>query len=238
MNQEQTARYEKNKKFADTVYLILRWVSGILLLVISLAGITESPVNFVLGVILSALLIPPIAKMLWEKSNVNIPTWSKILLGVVLFSAMVALDPYKKQHEQTHTPEASTVQQNSATFAESEVTEESVNSDLEDARERIAINIDTNNKLGVSRSDLEVIDNPKGDGYIVYVPETRFSGIERYLIWVVVDDKAYKTNSPSNMVTPDLPWSTGNRDPNINDPEWQKTGLSSNPVSELKSLIF
>jgi len=57
------------------------------------------------------------------------------------------------------------------------------------------------NKLNVTSSDLKAKKNPKGVGVFVYVPQTRFNGIERYVIWMVIDSKGYALNSPSKMVT-------------------------------------
>src|SRR5688572_6066929 len=58
------------------------------------------------------------------------------------------------------------------------------------------------NKLNVTPNDLKTKKNPKGDGVFIYVPQTKYFGVERYLIWVVLDSKAYALNSPTKMVTP------------------------------------
>lgn len=90
------------------------------------------------------------------------------------------------------------------------------------------------NKLNVTSNDLKAKKNPKGDGVFVYVPQTRFSGAERYVIWMVVDSKAYALNSPSKMVTPSLPWP---RD--ADDTMWNKTGINKyNGASEAIEILF
>lgn len=63
-----------------------------------------------------------------------------------------------------------------------------------------------NNKLGVKGTDLLAKKNLKGDGYFVYVEKTKYSGYERLIVWYVIGDNAIKLNSPSSMVTPELPW--------------------------------
>lgn len=89
------------------------------------------------------------------------------------------------------------------------------------------------NKLHVGGREFETMANPKGDGVFVYDPRTRFSGVERYLIWMVIKDQAYPLNGPSKMVTPSLKW------PRDADPEvWQSTGLGSSPAIEAIFIIF
>lgn len=90
------------------------------------------------------------------------------------------------------------------------------------------------NKLKVGGAEFKAIDNPKGEGFIVYDPRTEFSGVERYLLWVVIDDTAYALNGPSKMVTPGLKW------PRDANPEsWKKTGIDQyNGASEIIAVVF
>lgn len=62
--------------------------------------------------------------------------------------------------------------------------------------------IDITNKLGITGKELQIKQNTKGDGVIVYVPKTEFYGVTRYIVWFVFGDQAFKLNSPSAMVTP------------------------------------
>ena len=90
------------------------------------------------------------------------------------------------------------------------------------------------NKLSVTSNDLKTKKNPRGDGVFVYVLETRYSGVERYVIWMVVDLEAYALNSPSKMVTPSLPWP---RD--ADEATWNKTGINKyNGASEAIEIVF
>lgn len=80
--------------------------------------------------------------------------------------------------------------------------------------------------------DLEAIDNPLGAGVVVFHPEKRHGGVESPLIWVVVDGRAYATNSPSKQVTPSLAW------PREAGAAWDETGLDPHsPASELVNFV-
>ena len=90
------------------------------------------------------------------------------------------------------------------------------------------------NKLGIKASDLKSMTNPKGAGTFVYVPQTRFQGVERLLIWLVVDGKAFALNGATKgTVTPSLPW------PREAPKElWQKTGLDPYSPAEALRIVF
>jgi hypothetical protein len=90
------------------------------------------------------------------------------------------------------------------------------------------------NKLGIKASDLKSMRNPRGAGTFVYVPQTRFHGVERLLIWVVVDGKAFPLNGATKgTVTPSLPW------PREAAKElWQKTGLDPYSAAEALGIVL
>jgi len=81
--------------------------------------------------------------------------------------------------------------------------------------------IAVNNKLGITGKELRIKQNAKGDGVFVYVPKTEFYGVKRYVVWFVVDDHAFKLNSPSSMLTPNLKWAREEQNSLI----WKKTGF-------------
>ena len=64
------------------------------------------------------------------------------------------------------------------------------------------------------------IDNPHGEGVIVFCPHTIYSGVERLHAWVVVDKKPFPVNGPSKTATPDRPWGR-EADAEL----WARTGL-------------
>ena len=89
------------------------------------------------------------------------------------------------------------------------------------------------NTLNIKASDLWAIDNSKGEGVFIYVPKTRFRDVERYIIWMVIDGKAYALNGPTKKVTPNLPWP---RDAPKNT--WKRTGLDMYMATEAIGLVF
>lgn len=89
------------------------------------------------------------------------------------------------------------------------------------------------NKLKVAGREFITKQNPKGEGTFVYDPRTRFSGIQRNLMWIVLGETAYALNGPSKMLTPSLPW------PREAKPgEWEKTGLALALSTDSKEIIF
>lgn len=75
-----------------------------------------------------------------------------------------------------------------------------------EARASVIMNVQPN-KLGIGGREFRVKRNPVGIGSFVYDPRTRFSGVERLLVWWVPEEgKVYPLNSPSKMVTPELRW--------------------------------
>ncbi len=100
----------------------------------------------------------------------------------------------------------------------------SVYADTDDDKKRAIETVATSigiNKLNIKASDLKAMNNPKGNGVYVYVPKTRYRGVERYVLWLVIDGKAYALNGPTKMTTPDLPWPR-----EAPESTWEKTGLS------------
>ena len=90
------------------------------------------------------------------------------------------------------------------------------------------------NKLGVTPKDLRSMPNPKGKGTFVFVPQTRFHGVERLIFWLVLDGKVYPLNGPTRgTVTPTLP-------PPYDVPEtvWKKAGLPAQPTQEALEIVF
>ena len=89
------------------------------------------------------------------------------------------------------------------------------------------------NKLGVTSGDLLTKANPRGEGTFVYHPTTRFSGVERYLLWLVVDGRAYALNGASKGITPTLSWPR-----EAEDAVWSRTGLDKYSATEAVGLVF
>ena len=72
------------------------------------------------------------------------------------------------------------------------------------------------NKLGIKAEDLRSVPNPRGQGTFVYSPHTRFDGVERNVIWLVLDEQAFPLNGATKgSVTPSLPWPRNALEPSI-----------------------
>lgn len=89
------------------------------------------------------------------------------------------------------------------------------------------------NELSVRQTDLAEMANPNGDGIFVYVANTSFSGVERYLVWMVLDGQVYALNGATKDVTPNLDWP---RDAPTGT--WERTGLDKFSATEAVSIVF
>ncbi len=76
------------------------------------------------------------------------------------------------------------------------------------ALKRVKSNLKSN-QLGIGKNTtLKVMDNPKGQGKIVYSPKTQFgsTNTKRLIVWLVVGSKVFPCNGATKNITPDLPW--------------------------------
>ena len=89
------------------------------------------------------------------------------------------------------------------------------------------------NQLDIEASHLSEMPNPKGEGTFVYVPQTRYSGVERYVIWLVIENRAFALNGVTKIITPSLPWPR-----EAPDDLWQRTGLEKSQATEAIRIVF
>ena len=89
------------------------------------------------------------------------------------------------------------------------------------------------NELGILPSDLKAKDNPQGEGTFVYAEQTSYSGVERQILWLMVDGKVYALNGATKDVTPNLMWP---RD--AEESVWGKTGLDKYNAEEAIKVVF
>ena len=89
------------------------------------------------------------------------------------------------------------------------------------------------NELDIVGADLLSVENPNGDGTFVYVEQTRFSGVERFIIWLVLDGTAYPLNGATKFVLPALPWPR-EAEPSV----WERTGLSPYQATDALEIVF
>jgi hypothetical protein len=89
------------------------------------------------------------------------------------------------------------------------------------------------NKLKVGGAEFKTKPNPKGVGVFVYDPRTRFNGVQRNLVWLVIQDEAYPLNGTSKTLTPGLKW------PREVEPKlWKQTGLDPYSATEAIKIVF
>jgi hypothetical protein len=89
------------------------------------------------------------------------------------------------------------------------------------------------NKLGVGGREFRTKPNPKGEGVFVYDPRMEFGGVQRNLIWLVVNDSAYPLNGPSKTLTPSLKWPR-----EADQAVWRATGLDPYLATEAIEIVF
>jgi hypothetical protein len=89
------------------------------------------------------------------------------------------------------------------------------------------------NSLGVQPSDLAVMENPRGEGHLVYVPRTQFEEGRRFLIWLVIDGEAYTINGQTHNLTPEIPFPSA-----AGAERWARTGLDPNRATGTLELVF
>lgn len=82
--------------------------------------------------------------------------------------------------------------------------------------------------------DLRSMPNPKGRGTFVYCPRTDFGGVERLVIWLVLEGQAYPLNGATKgSVTPSISWPR-----EATEAQWSTTGLDPYSASEAIRIVF
>lgn len=89
------------------------------------------------------------------------------------------------------------------------------------------------NKLGVEPRHLLTKENPRGEGTFVYVGQTRFGAMERFVMWLVIDGQAYAFNSPTKGLTPAHPWPR-----EASSEAWSRTGLDRYSAAGALEIVF
>ena len=76
-------------------------------------------------------------------------------------------------------------------------------------------------------------ENTVGDGVFIYEPETRFFGVERYFVWVVLDNHIILINGATKNMTPNLPYSR-----EVPSELWNRTNLNTSSTSQILGFLF
>src|SRR5690625_4272941 len=76
------------------VYLALNWVFGVLFLLAGLLSLVESPLGGLCLIIISFLLLPPLRKFVYSKTNKELPVKAR---AVTIFALFVAFGVFVGQ---------------------------------------------------------------------------------------------------------------------------------------------
>ncbi|MCK4783889.1 MAG: hypothetical protein KAV87_09080 [Desulfobacteraceae bacterium] len=167
-------------------------------------------------------------KAMWESGCLG-----KVLIGLIGFVSLsiicgvcgVALDVYSppsEPHDRTEVVQPDSTQQVSSP------TTDRRNAEID----TVSISLGSNH-LGIEPTDLRGMDNPKGEGVFVYVEQTRFSGVRRFILWLVLDGNAYPLNGATKGVTPSLPWPR-----EAPEEQWSRTNLDPYQATEAIDIVF
>ena len=115
------------------------------------------------------------------------------------------------------------------------ITTESVGASvLLNALTKITNELESNlTEIILNPKSFQYLENPIGEGIFIYDPSTRFFGVERYFIWVYINEEIYVVNGATRSVTPKIPV-CDEASPEV----WELTNISINPASDLIDFIF
>lgn len=155
-----------------------------------------------------------------------------VLIGLSIIGSLVPDDNSSSTDIPTETNTQNTQQNNE------EVTQTESNQNINEENYQSAIVVVGEELTGlpdlnIKSEDLEAIDNPKGEGVFVYVPKTDFYGVERFFLWLYIENNAYAINGATKDLTPDLSFP---RD--AKSETWDKTGLNKYSATEAIDIVF
>jgi hypothetical protein len=88
-------------------------------------------------------------------------------------------------------------------------------------------------EIELNPKHFKYLENPVGEGIFIYEPETRFFGVERFFIWIYLNDNLYVLNGATRNVTPNIPVA---RD--VPSEIWGLTNISPYSATDLIGFIF
>jgi hypothetical protein len=101
----------------------------------------------------------------------------------------------------------------------------------EDKAEQICQDLNTD--LVITCDLIKAVKNPVGEGIFLYVDQAIFSGVERYFMWIVIEDEIFVPNGTTKNITPDYPYSY------LAPYEiWSLSKLKEHPAPDLIAYIF
>jgi len=88
-------------------------------------------------------------------------------------------------------------------------------------------------EIDLDPSDFKYLENPVGEGIFIYEPKTNFFGVERFFIWLYLNNNIYVVNGATRDITPNFPIA---RD--VPYEVWNSTKLSPYSALDLIGYIF
>jgi len=85
----------------NKIILGLRWVFGILFILVGVSNIVSEPLSSIIYILSGIVLLPVFWKLFKEKTNVNIPTWGKVIIFVVLIGISGSLSEKSNKNMST-----------------------------------------------------------------------------------------------------------------------------------------
>lgn len=82
-------------------------------------------------------------------------------------------------------------------------------------------------ELNLEANSLRAMKNPVGEGTFVYAPQTKFSGVERHVIWLVHNDTPYALTGAASLATPKFKTAAA-----ATDAAWARTGINKNMAEQ------
>ena len=105
---------------------------------------------------------------------------------------------------------------------------------FQDVKCQISSELEYNHtEIKLNPEDFKYLENPVGEGIFIYEPETRFFGVERFFIWVYLNNNIYVVNGATRGVTPNILVA---RD--VPSEEWDSTNISPYSATDLIEYIF
>jgi hypothetical protein len=106
--------------------------------------------------------------------------------------------------------------------------------DYNSAIEILSAELNSNQtEISIEIDKLKFIENPVGNGIIIYYPDTLFFGVERYFIWIYLNGSIFVFNGATKDITPNLPWPR-----QASTDQWSSTNLSPYSPTEIIDYTF
>ncbi|MDF1518259.1 MAG: DUF308 domain-containing protein [Lutibacter sp.] len=179
---EQTSQ---NKKM--TAGLILSWIFGILFALTGIISVFSEPISGLIMLIMAAVLLPPIAKLIEQKSNIKLTRTIKaiiIIVGLIIFGATVDTSNVSTTQE---TKSAKEKQQ--TTDEESDTADTEASEQLNEEQPQPETDVQTDNE-----EKTEVI--PTTDTVSAIEKAINATGDYEVTVWTINGDFANAESSP------------------------------------------